>query len=295
MRVEKYLEKHPLSLKDKKVLFIGWTGSIGFEAIKIIASYGAKLYLASRNLKKAEKMIESLKEIYPDCVIESFELDVSSLKNIDEFIDVIEKKDLHFDYFINNAGVYHMPMVDTSEGYDLTFATNTLGHIYLLKKMIPTLSVGAKVVSTSSMSYKFYKNDLGNIALRSIKNKMKRYALSKQELVNSFMYLKENLSRKDIEMNLVHPGIVPTELFEKSHGKFFMTFVFPIMKVLFHSPRKASLTLIHAMETTTKNDEWIGPRGLIEAWGTPKILRLKKSVLRNNKTVYLSLNEMIEK
>lgn len=294
MKAEKYLEKHPFSLEGKKVLFVGWTGSIGFEAVRIIASKGADLYLASRNPKKAEKMIASLKEMYPSVNIETFELDVSSLKSVQEFALAIEKKDLHFDFFINNAGVYHMPMVNTSEGYDLTFATNTLGHVYLLMKMIPLLNASAKVISTSSMSYKFYKNDLNNVPLVSIKNKMKRYALSKQELTNCFMFMKEHPSRNDIHMNLVHPGVVPTELFEKSHGKFFMTFIFPIMKVLFHSPKKASLTIIYAMEANTENTEWIGPRGLFEAWGTPKKLKMKRSVLKNNEEVYTRIKDLMD-
>jgi len=95
-------------------------------------------------------------------------------------------------------------------------------------------------------------------------------------------------------MNLVHPGVVPTELFEKSHGKFFMTFIFPIMKVLFHSPKKASLTIIYAMEANTENTEWIGPRGLFEAWGTPKKLKMKRSVLKNNEEVYTKINDLMD-
>ncbi len=288
MKIEAYIKNHPLDLINKKVLFVGWTGSIGYEALKIIASFKADLYLASRNLEKAEKKINELKKEY-DVNVESYHLDVSSLRSIDSFVSLIKEKNLHFDYVINNAGVYHLPDIKTDEGYDILFATNTLGHIYLLEKMIPLLKEGACIVSTGSMSYKFHKIDLNNIKLEGVKGKMKRYSLSKQELLNAFMALKEKNSH--LNMNIVHPGIVPTELFEKSHSKAFMIFCFPLMKILFHSPRKASLTIIEAMKRETKRDEWIGPRGLFEAWGLPKILKAKKNILKNNECVYKSIHE----
>jgi len=292
MSVNKWLESHKVDLTSKKVLFVGWTGSIGYEAIKAMAGWNAELYLASRNLAKADKKIEELKAIFPDVKVHSYPLDLSSLSSVDSLIGAFEKEGLRFDVFVNNAGVYHLVPRTTTDGFDETFEVNTLSHIYLLKKIIPLMNENAKVISTSSMSYKFYKGDLGNITLMNISNKMKKYSLSKWELTNSFMFIKEHTERKDISMSLYHPGIVPTELIEKGYGKTFKNIVFPLMKLIFHSPKKAMLGILLALSVSISNDEWIGPRGLFEAWGYPKVLKLKKSVLKQREEVYSLIDSL---
>lgn len=293
MKIEKWLREHKVDLKGKNVLFVGWTGSIGFEALKVLAGWNATLFLAARNLEKANKKIEELKKECPNVTTYTYPLDLSSLASVDSFVDALKKDNLHFDVFINNAGVFHLNPRTTTDGYDETFEVNTLSHIYLLKKIIPLLNLNARVISTSSMSYKFYKGNLSNIALENISNKMKKYALSKQEMLNAFMFMKENTERKDIEMVLMHPGIVPTELFEKGYSKFFMAIIFPIMKVLFHSPRKAMLGILLALREEVSSNEWIAPRGLLEAWGYPKKAKIKKSVLLLNEKVHSYINSLI--
>jgi hypothetical protein len=106
------------------------------------------------------------------------------------------------------------------------------------------------------------------------------------------LFLKNELAQHSIDINLVHPGVCATELFTKSHSKFFVKIIYPLMKLIFHNTKKAALNIIKAIFVETKDNEWIVPRGLFEVWGYPKIKKMKKGLY--NKEDVSRCNEIIE-
>lgn len=91
------------------------------------------------------------------------------------------------------------------------------------------------------------------------------------------LYLKQY--QNEVKIDLVHPGITASNLFDARHGGFSKVFgktILPLMHILFPSPAKAALSAIEATHETTKLGYWYGPRGLFHVWGCPKMTKLSK-------------------
>ena len=141
---------------------------------------------------------------------------------------------------------------------------------------------------TSSVKLKNKNNLLSSendliYCLNNVKNKTKRYALSKHLLTSYLLFLKES---QNINITLTHPGIAVTKLFDKknkAYNKLFYIFVPSIMKLIFMDSAKASLSILKGIDCDyTPLTKWVGPRGLFHSWGYPKIYNLRKNLLNLN-------------
>lgn len=277
-KYDKWISKNTHLLTNSLAIVVGATGSTGKEIVDYLLMLKAKVIIAARNTNKAEAIKNQLLLKYPDAKIYIEYLDISSLDSIDKFQLEIDKKYPKADIFINNSGVYHLPSSLSSDGYEIHFATNTLGNYYLANKIMYDLKENAKMVFVSSLSANYAKIDFNDFQSTHCKNKMKVYARSKRIMMANTLYLKERLEDFSIDVNIVHPGVCATELFTKSHSKFFIKIIYPLMKLIFPSPKKVALTTIKGLFVETKQEEWITPSGLFGIWGWPKVNKMKKSL-----------------
>ena len=105
-------------------------------------------------LKKAKWSDESTFE--SACLI-FLRIDVSDLDQVDRLADYISRNLQRVDILINNAGgLYHAREI-TSQGLEMTIASNFLGHFWLVNRLIPQLrsSSCARIVHLSSCMHKF--------------------------------------------------------------------------------------------------------------------------------------------
>lgn len=119
-----------------------------------------------------------------------------------------------------------------------------------------------------------------------MKNKTKRYALSKHLLKSYLLFFKES---QNINITLTHPEIAVTKLFDKknkAYNKLFYLFVPSIMKLIFMDSAKASLSILKGIDCDyTPLTKWVGPRGLFHLWGYSKIYDLRKNLLNLNENL----------
>ncbi len=277
-RYDKWINKNTHLLTNQLAIVIGATGSIGKEIVDYLLTLKAKVIIGARNLGKAEALKNQLLLKHPDAKIYIEHIDISSLESIDKFQLEVDRKYQKADIFINNSGVYHLQKSLSNDGYEMHFATNTLGNYYLAKKIIYDLKENAKMIFVSSLAANFYKINFSDFQSLHTKNKMKVYGISKRIMMANAITLKNSLENSSIDVNIAHPGICATELFTKSHSKLFNIFIYPLMKIVFHSPKKAALNMIQAIFVETEENEWVAPRGLFGAWGYPKVLRFKKII-----------------
>lgn len=275
---DKWIKKNTHLLTNQLAIVIGATGSIGKAIVDYLLMLKAKVIIGARNLDKAEALKNQLLLKHPDAKIYIEHIDISSLESIDNFQLELDRKYQKADIFINNSGVYHLQKSLSKDGYEMHFATNTLGNYYLAKKIIYDLKENAKMIFVSSLAANFYKINFSDFQSLHTKSKMKVYAISKRIMMANTISLKKSLKNSSIDVNITHPGICATELFTKSHSKLFNIFIYPLMKIVFHSPKKAALNIIKAIFVETKENEWVVPRGLFGAWGYPKVLRFKKII-----------------
>lgn len=275
------LNKH--DFENKNVIVTGATGVIGQEIVRHLLKLGANVFLAVRNTKKANDFLVKLNEDEKPKV-KIFQLDVASLDSIDEFVEKV--KDEKINYLINNAGVYNLKPGFSPDGFEIHFATNFLGPIYLTLKLLPILNQNenSKVVFQGSFSYVFYKIDWKNVESLDVKNGLKVYARTKRLLILTAYSLKQKLQKnyKNVSFVFAHPGLVSTDILLQKNSRFskgFAIFSKKVLKLVCHSAKTGAMPCVMALSNSAKPNSNIVPRGLFHVWGKPKISKIYWKVI----------------
>ncbi len=83
--------------------------------------------MACRDIEKAKKAMNELKQENKDSKLEIMSLDLSSLASVRKFAKDIYKQESRIDILINNAGVFMCPKSKTEDGFEMQFQVNYLG------------------------------------------------------------------------------------------------------------------------------------------------------------------------
>ena len=139
----------------RTAIVTGSNAGVGFETALALYEFGARVILACRNLKSAEEAVAKMKQHNGPGTLEAAWLDLSSLQSVRQFADKFVKENKRLDVLINNAGVMIPPESKTSEGYELQFGVNFLGHFALSGYLYPLLNrtPGSRIVTVSSLAY----------------------------------------------------------------------------------------------------------------------------------------------
>ncbi|RXW24428.1 hypothetical protein EST38_g1426 [Candolleomyces aberdarensis] len=187
---------------------------------KFIIFTGANtVYIACRSQEKGESAIQDLKNETGKEVI-FLKLDLASLKAVKAAAEEFLSKERELHVLFNNAlifvrGLMTPPVADlTVDGYDLQFGTNTLGHFYFTKLLLPALLEGvksspdstARVVNTSSSS-----SLLGKINSDTLKDSPERRRSTPRQLYSQSK-LGNAIFAKELARRYGDQGIVSTDL-----------------------------------------------------------------------------------
>ncbi|KAF8173188.1 NAD-P-binding protein [Mycena galopus ATCC 62051] len=153
-------------LSGQVIIVTGANIGIGKETVKALLQHNARVYVAARSPEKAKEAIADLKA-QTGKEAEFLQLDLADLYSVkraaEEFIQ--REKQLHV--LFNNGGVMCSPIEQlTTQGYDLQFGTNVLGHFYFTKLLLPTLLATAapgkpvRVINTSSFASQLHDGDI---------------------------------------------------------------------------------------------------------------------------------------
>ena len=126
----------------------GGNSGIGFHTAKALAAHGARVVLACRNVTAAE---EAASRITGDTRVER--LDLASQASVSDFA---ARWDGPLDLLVNNAGLMRPPHYrETTDGHELMFGTNHLGHFALTGRLLPALlsAPAPRVVTIASVAH----------------------------------------------------------------------------------------------------------------------------------------------
>jgi len=278
MDIQNWISKNinQAHFKGKNAFITGGNSGIGFELVKHVLSLGSNVFLLCRNKEKTEKVIADLLVEFPGSKINFIELDLASFDSIKRASEVIKKYDV--DMFINNAGVYHISKGLTKDGIESVMGTNYIGTLYLSSLILPylaTLPHKVHMIYESSLASNMSHIDYDDFFMNKKYSQMKIYARSKVAVNSIFFHYLDEYKDSNIIFSLTHPGIAYTPLVNKAyHSKGFQALAKHVMKVVFHSAKKASLTLLYALNE--QNSVMVGPRGIFEIKGYPKETKLRK-------------------
>jgi NAD(P)-dependent dehydrogenase (short-subunit alcohol dehydrogenase family) len=146
-----------VDLHGRRAVVTGASSGIGVETARALASTGAEVTLAVRNLEAGRKVADGIAEKLPPGAggVRVAPLDLADPASVAGFVRAWSGP-LHI--LVNNAGVMALPkLTRTPAGYEMQFATNHLGHFALTTGLHRWLAEAdsARVVAVSSIGHLF--------------------------------------------------------------------------------------------------------------------------------------------
>lgn len=139
-----------VDLAGRRTIVTGAASGIGIETARVLAKAGAEVVLAVRRPDAAEQVAQGIRESTGNSKVGVAPLDLSDLRSVRAFVAAWSGP-VHI--LVNNAGVMAIPTLErTSQGSEMQFATNFLGHFALTTGLHRALAEagGARIVSVSS-------------------------------------------------------------------------------------------------------------------------------------------------
>jgi NAD(P)-dependent dehydrogenase (short-subunit alcohol dehydrogenase family) len=133
----------------------GANGGLGLETARALATAGAHVLMAVRNMEKASAAVEDIRAGAPEASLELAALDLSSQASVAEAAAQILAAHERIDLLVNNAGVMGIPERRTVDGSEMQFGTNHLGHYALTARLMPALlrADAARIVTVTSTAH----------------------------------------------------------------------------------------------------------------------------------------------
>jgi NAD(P)-dependent dehydrogenase (short-subunit alcohol dehydrogenase family) len=249
----------------------GANTGLGFETAQVLAARGASVVLAVRDIEKGKRAAARIADTAAGANVMVQPLDLTSLDSIRAAADELRAKHPRIDLLINNAGVMLTPRQTTSDGFELQFGTNHLGHFaltgLLLEQMLPV--PGSRVVTVSSLAHRV-RARINFDDLQSQRSYSRLGAYSQSKLANlMFTYeLQRRLSGAGTTIAVAaHPGLAGTEL--SRHTPAIVAFSYALISQ--QAAMGALPTLRAATDPGVLGGQYYGPRGLFGARGYPEL------------------------
>jgi len=203
-------------LHGRRAVVTGASDGIGLAVATRLAAAGAQVVLPVRNPGKGQAAIETIRRSAPDADVSLRELDLSALASVAALGRALRDEDRPIHILINNAGVMTPPdRQTTADGFELQFGTNHLGHVALVRELLPLLRAGrARVTSQISVAANRNAINWDDLNWERSYNGMKAYSQSKIALGLYGLELERRSAAHGwgITSNLAHPGVAPTSL-----------------------------------------------------------------------------------
>lgn len=216
-------------LDGKVVLVTGANQGIGYKASEELAARGCTLYMACRSQERGEEAVRRVREATGNQDVHLQVCDVSSLSSIDALVHDWEASGRALHVLVNNAGVLINENTQKSaDGYDINFATNTLGAFALtwalggvLRRSAPSsvIFVSSGGMYTECLEVKHLLNE----DMRKYDGAA-AYARDKRRQVALTERFAEAWGDAGVRVYAMHPGWTTTEGVKKSIPGFYSTF-----------------------------------------------------------------------
>ena len=223
-------------LEGKTVIVTGANTGIGKETALDLATRGARVIMACRNLHKAEEALKEIVQKSGNKNIVAKRLDLASLKSTREFAEDVNKNEARLDVLVNNAGLFANTLTTTEDGFETSMGVNHLGHFLLTNLLLDLLkkSAPSRIVVVSSIAHNSpwftttgfnFENMNGEIDY----SPTKAYGQSKLANILFTRELARRLNGIGVTANSLHPGVIYTEINRNMSTlqSIFVNYIFP--------------------------------------------------------------------
>ncbi|GFY64258.1 hypothetical protein TNIN_149071 [Trichonephila inaurata madagascariensis] len=238
-----------VKLNGKTVVITGGNTGIGKETARDLAERGAKVIISCRDIKKGREAAEEIRQEIKDANVIVKQLDLASFSSIQQFAQEIQRSEPQINILINNAGVAVCPKSKTTDGFELQFGVNHLGHFLLTNLLMDKIkaSAPARIVNVASAAHFIGDINFGDINMEKNYNALMAYCNSKLANILFTRELAKKLEGTGVSTYSLHPGCVHTELsrnISSVNGIIGSIYDF-VMKLTFMSARKGASTTIY--------------------------------------------------
>ena len=239
-------------LDGKVVIVTGGNRGIGRVVSIDLASRGARVIIACRDIETGEATATEIRSKTSDASVSVMKLDLASFESIRDFAATILRTESKIDILVNNAGYVISKRIETQDGMEIMMQVNCFGPMLLTALLLEKLmaSDSGRIVNTSSLAH----NQTARFDLDDINWKNKRsfpyfdvYGHSKLGLMLLVRLFGQKLASKNIKVYAVDPGVSATDLGNNmsSFHKFFLQS--PLAKIFMRSVQESGESVISAV------------------------------------------------
>jgi len=269
-------------LNGRTAVITGATGGLGYETALALAAAGAAVTLTGRNDAKGRNAIQRIRAQFPDAKVAYETLDLANLASVADFAARFAAAYASLDLLINNAGVMALPTRQaTTDGFEMQFGINYLGHYALTAHLLPRLRRGnqPRVVNLSSLTHRWGAINFEDLQGTRSYSPQKAYSQSKLAMLMFALELqrRSNAGGWGLMSNAAHPGYARTDLIANGPGA--SGLLWQINKLLqpfaSQSAAEGALpTLFAATSPEAKAAGYYGPNWFYELKGSPVPARI---------------------
>jgi NAD(P)-dependent dehydrogenase (short-subunit alcohol dehydrogenase family) len=266
-------------LDGRVAVITGGNSGIGLEAACVLAARGATVVLACRDPGKASEAASQVRgrSGAGRAEVSTVALDLASLASVRQAAGQIRSSFAGLDLLINNAAVMRPPHRRSADGFELTFATNHLGHFALTGLLLDRLMAtpGSRIVTVSSVGHREGVMHWDDLQFSRGYDADAAYGQSK--LANLLFTYQLQARLRDSGAPTIalaaHPGLARTSLWrwDPVHVRILTSAALhPLTFWLAQSARMGALpTLRAATDPGAAGGEYYGPGGRHEYTGHP--------------------------
>ncbi|MBP2331183.1 NAD(P)-dependent dehydrogenase (short-subunit alcohol dehydrogenase family) [Kibdelosporangium banguiense] len=267
----------------RTVLITGANSGLGLRSAKVLAGMGARVLLACRNPERGRAAA-----VQAGSRAEFVELDLSDLASVRKAAaEVRERTDDRLDILMNNAGVMGTPFTRTTDGFELQFGVNHLGHAALTWLLMPALH-GARVITVSSQAARSPGLNLDDPNFERRRYSM-AVAYAQSKLANLIWMVELDRRARAAGRALIsaggHPGMTDTSLVGNSMRSWHNKTVESIMvwgsHLVCQSVEVGALPQLYAATAPdVRGGDYFAPKWVMQMFGPP-VRVLPRAAARN--------------
>ena len=257
----------------RTALVTGANSGVGFETAKALAEHGAHVVLACRDADKGRRAAQQIRASAPTAQLTVLHLDLASLASVREAGRQAHADHVHLDLLVDNAGFGWMPYTRSEDGYELTLATNHLGHFALTGQLLDLMLdvPGSRVVVVSSPAHRGATINFDD--LQSEQKYSQRAAYGQSKLANLlFAYELQRLlatSGAETISLAAHPGGARTN-FNRHLPRPFRGPNYGLFRPFSHPAQTGALAILRAaVDPEAHGGDYYAPSRMMEFKGYP--------------------------
>ena len=259
-------------LSGTTALVTGANSGIGLVEARELARHGADVVLAVRNTDAGDAAAERIRAAGVSGTVRVERLDLASQESVHALAERFEGP---LDLLVNNAGVMAPPRRrETSDGFELQFGTNHLGHFALTGLLMPHLleAPAPRVTTVSSIAH--HSGDGKVLEGNPAQGYNPNVTYGRSKLANLLFALelqrRATAAGSKLTSTAAHPGVSGTNLIASRDGLGSIPVIGTLsqwgVRLLFPSPDKGAEAILFAA-TDAAPGSYSGPTGFREVRG----------------------------